>query len=216
MNNVAGIDVSKGKSMVSVLRPFGEVVTKPFSVGHTGSELKELADYDDAYYHRDDPDNEEPLCYTCHSHYTGGRSIQDYYYKPEPTFYGNGPRFFGVELEIDGGGENSLHARRLLRLANDGMERIYCKHDGSLDEGFEIVTHPMSLDYQLHQMPWMQLCKEAVTMGYTSHQAGTCGLHIHVSRLAFGEDRGMSARHFALSGILAFFHRECYDWCGKG
>ena len=45
MNNVAGIDVSKGKSIVSVLRPFGEVVAKPFSVGHTGSELKELADY---------------------------------------------------------------------------------------------------------------------------------------------------------------------------
>ena len=40
-----GVDVSKGKSMVSVLRPFGEVVTKPFSVGHTGSELKKLADY---------------------------------------------------------------------------------------------------------------------------------------------------------------------------
>lgn len=45
MNNVAGVDVSKGKSTVSVLRPFGEVVAKPFSVGHTGSELKELADY---------------------------------------------------------------------------------------------------------------------------------------------------------------------------
>lgn len=45
MNNVAGVDVSKGKSMVSVLRLFGEVVTKPFSVGHTGSELKELANY---------------------------------------------------------------------------------------------------------------------------------------------------------------------------
>lgn len=45
MSNVAGIDISKGKSTVSVLRPFGEVVAKPFSVGHTGSELKELADY---------------------------------------------------------------------------------------------------------------------------------------------------------------------------
>lgn len=45
MNNVAGVDVSKGKSMVSVLRPFGEVVAKPFSVCHTGSELRELADY---------------------------------------------------------------------------------------------------------------------------------------------------------------------------
>ena len=45
MSNVAGIDISKGKSTVSVLRPFGEVVAKPFSVGHTGSELKELANY---------------------------------------------------------------------------------------------------------------------------------------------------------------------------
>jgi transposase len=45
MNNVAGVDVSKGKSMVSVLRPFGEVVAKPFTVHHTGSELKALANY---------------------------------------------------------------------------------------------------------------------------------------------------------------------------
>ena len=45
MNNVAGVDVSKGKSMVSILRPFGEVVAKPFAVRHTGSGLKELADY---------------------------------------------------------------------------------------------------------------------------------------------------------------------------
>ena len=43
--NAAGIDVSKGKSMVSVMRPLGEVVAKPFAVRHTGSELKELADY---------------------------------------------------------------------------------------------------------------------------------------------------------------------------
>ena len=27
---------------------------------------------------------------------------------------------------------------------------------------------------------------------------------------------GMSARHFALIDILAFFRRECYDRCGKG
>ena len=43
--NAAGIDVSKGKSMVSVMRPLGEVVAKPFTVRHTGNELKELADY---------------------------------------------------------------------------------------------------------------------------------------------------------------------------
>lgn len=45
MNNLAGIDVSKGKSMVSVLRPFGEVVALPFTVYHTPSELGQLANY---------------------------------------------------------------------------------------------------------------------------------------------------------------------------
>ena len=43
--NSAGIDVSKGKSMVTVSRPFNETVAKPFVVRHTGSELKQLADY---------------------------------------------------------------------------------------------------------------------------------------------------------------------------
>lgn len=43
--NAVGIDVSKGKSMVSVLRPFGEVVAKPFEVRHTAGELRALADY---------------------------------------------------------------------------------------------------------------------------------------------------------------------------
>lgn len=43
--NAAGIDISKGKSMVSIMRPFGKTVTKPFEVRHTGSELKKLADY---------------------------------------------------------------------------------------------------------------------------------------------------------------------------
>jgi len=42
MNSV-GIDVSKGKSMVAIMRPFGEVVASPFEVTHTGSELSELA-----------------------------------------------------------------------------------------------------------------------------------------------------------------------------
>lgn len=43
--NAVGIDVSKGKSMIAVVRPFGEVVSKPYEVRHTASELRELADY---------------------------------------------------------------------------------------------------------------------------------------------------------------------------
>ena len=42
MNSV-GIDVSKGRSTIAVMRPFGEVVISPFEVRHTASELSELA-----------------------------------------------------------------------------------------------------------------------------------------------------------------------------
>ena len=41
--NCVGIDVSKGKSMIAVMRPFGEVVLTPFEVQHTARELSELA-----------------------------------------------------------------------------------------------------------------------------------------------------------------------------
>ena len=42
MNSV-GIDISKGRSTVAVMRPFGEVVISPFEVHHTDSELSALA-----------------------------------------------------------------------------------------------------------------------------------------------------------------------------
>ena len=42
MNSV-GIDISKGRSTIAVMRPFGEVVISPFEFRHTASELSELA-----------------------------------------------------------------------------------------------------------------------------------------------------------------------------
>lgn len=41
--NAVGIDISKGKCMVAVMRPFGEVVLSPFEVRHSSSELSKLA-----------------------------------------------------------------------------------------------------------------------------------------------------------------------------
>ena len=41
--NAVGIDISKGKSMVAVMRPFGEVVFSPFEVAHTDKDLTDLA-----------------------------------------------------------------------------------------------------------------------------------------------------------------------------
>ena len=41
--NCVGIDVSHGKSIIVVMRPFGEVVVSPFEVLHTDSEPSKLA-----------------------------------------------------------------------------------------------------------------------------------------------------------------------------
>lgn len=43
--NAVGIDVSKGKSTIAVMRPFGEVVASPYEVKHTASELEKLANF---------------------------------------------------------------------------------------------------------------------------------------------------------------------------
>ncbi len=40
--NAVGIDVSKGKSMVAIMRPFGEVVESPFEIKHNSSDISSL------------------------------------------------------------------------------------------------------------------------------------------------------------------------------
>ncbi len=160
-----------------------------------------LLRYSSACYAPDDEDEEYPYCDSC-SYLLSHGTIHDYYYKPEPKFYGTGPRYFGVELEIDGAGENHDRAGQLMEIANTARDLAYCKHDGSLDCGFEIVTHPMTLEYHMQTMPWEAICEEAVEMGYTSHMAGTCGLHVHVSRKAFGQTE--AEQDLVIARILYF------------
>ena len=158
------------------------------------------------YYEEDDEYDEHPYCASCYHQQTHDHPIQSYYYKPEPIFYGEGSRFFGVELEIDEGGEDKDNARSLLEVANRERDYFYIKHDGSLNDGMELVTHPLSLEYQLHHVPWNDLCRKAVSLGYLSHRASTCGLHVHVSRTAFGAEEKMQDE--AIARVLYFFEKH--------
>ncbi len=135
---------------------------------------------DHAYW--DNEDN--AYCSSCWDEHS--EVIHEYSYTPDLVFHGKGLRHFGVELEIDGGGTVNSNAEKLLNIANATAENLYIKTDGSLDEGLELVTHPMTLEYQLNEMPWAEVLHKAQSMGYLSHAAGTCGLHVHISRLAFG------------------------------
>lgn len=162
---------------------------------------------DDAYYETEDDDT--PYCYDCHRH---NNVIHNYYYKPEPIFHGSGIRYFGVELEVDGAGEDQSNARRVLEIANCGDEYAYCKHDGSLDDGFEIVTHPMTLEFHEQHMPWNSILDCLKRMGYRSHQTTTCGLHVHVNRLSLGCYR--DNQEDAIGRILYFVERNWQELVG--
>lgn len=149
--------------------------------------------------------NDLPYCDHCYEEIDSDE-IEEYSYKPTPLFRGDGSRFFGVELEIDEGGKDNDNAYRLKNIGNGQLENIYIKSDGSLDEGLEIVSHPMTLDYHMNEMNWEGVMKEAVNLGYRSHQTSTCGLHIHVNRNAFGDNQ--SEQEEAISKILFFIEKH--------
>lgn len=147
-------------------------------------------EYDDCYY-----------CYDCYQNIRKNASIHEYGYKPEPIFYGDSNRYFGIELEIDGAGKDDDYANELLEIANEDDDHIYIKTDGSLDDGMEIVTHPMSLEYH-KDFCWEKIMHHAVFLGYRSHQTSTCGLHIHVNRDSFASYR--DEQDEVISRILYF------------
>ena len=143
---------------------------------------------------RDDNAGDEstPLCQDCYDrHYTNCHNCGDII-RISQTYYA---------CESDG------NAAEVMSIANGcGLENLYCKHDGSLDDGFEMVTHPMTLAYHQAEMPWAAILQKAVQMGYTSHQAGTCGLHVHVNRNAFGETEAQ--QDAVIARILYFFEKN--------
>ena len=127
-------------------------------------------------------------CEDCAEEIESG-TIHNYSYKPAPYFYHtqedftNGtPLYMGVELEVDKGKNPEELAEEL----QVNVPEIYCKHDGSLDDGVEIVSHPCTLAYHMNELDWEWIREKCCEYGFTSHDAGTCGLHVHVNRNFFG------------------------------
>ena len=172
----------------------------------TCSQCTRVIRLENVYYEADDDEEACPLCRECFTSAEMNHSINDYYYKPKPIFHGDGDRYFGIELEIDDAGESSSNAKAILEIANAGYDFAYCKHDGSLNDGFEIVTHPMTYDYHHRIMPWADILGKAAEMGYRSHKARTCGLHIHVSKTTFGT--ALEQQEACVARVLYFFEKN--------
>lgn len=115
----------------------------------------------------------------------------DYNYKPAPIFHGKGNVFMGVELEVDSKDDNANVAGLVEELSelDPNENQFYFKHDGSLNNGIEIVTHPCTLSEHMRVMPWNKIVQKAKDMDFSSHAVGTCGLHVHVGRTGLGKNQ---------------------------
>jgi len=93
------------------------------------------------------------------------------------------------------------YAEEILDIANEEDDHIYIKTYGSLDDGMELVSYPMTLDYH-KDFCCEDVMNYAVRLGYRSHQTNTCGLHIYVNRNSFGDER--DEQDEVISRILYF------------
>lgn len=166
----------------------------------------------DSYVHYDDWDSDEGCCDECA---TRGGLIRQYHNKPALHFYGAVKkqwrgvwRGIGVELEIDRDEKDSESERATAEAISDIMgEAVYFNRDGSLRNGFEIITQPHTLD-AFYKIDWRAVLDACRENGYTSHDNERCGLHVHFSREMFGRDE--SAQGVAISKLIAFIDRH-YD-----
>jgi hypothetical protein len=125
--------------------------------------------------------DEEPYFERCHREPT----IYPYDFNPKLKFHGTSEekRFFGFELEIENTKQihkNDYVAEKLEKAFN---EFVYCKEDGSLNYGFEVVSHPFSWEWwKENRKGILEMLRSLSEMGFSSWDTKTCGLHIHVDK----------------------------------
>ena len=127
-----------------------------------------------------------------------------------PRFYANDDERrgvfsgFGLELEIDRNDRNTTAEAACSRALHNLLgDRAVFERDGSLHNGFEIVTRPHTLRAFRDQFPLEDMLKICRDHGYSSHDIGSCGLHMHISRTYFGTSS--AARERAIGKCLAFY-----------
>ena len=153
-------------------------------------------------------DDGDSICQACYDSREEDRSseqersqyINDHDYKPAPLFHNdNGKRsrepalvntfpkpYVGIEIEVEST-RSSVDLGNYAEMVHDNCGGlVYNKTDGSINHGFEMVTHPMTLGYAQNHLDglWSSftLLRKA---GFRAWQTSTCGLHIHISRNSF-------------------------------
>ena len=130
-------------------------------------------------------------------------------YEDEDSFVG-----LGFELEVDCDSSHQRYNEETAKnlCSESGLEEDEMRfaHDGSLSYGFECISQPHTVkDFWSKQGKWQKMLKYLSSKGYKSHDPGTCGLHVHVSRGMFGSSKDLQDR--AIAKVYTFFDENWED-----
>tara|TARA_R100000773_G_scaffold25352_1_gene22155 strand:+ start:594 stop:2156 length:1563 start_codon:yes stop_codon:yes gene_type:complete len=88
---------------------------------------------------------------------------------------------FGIELECEFNTDDvrtKSEIVRSIRNINDSKS-FYCVNDGSLSDGVEIVSHPLSYDF-IQNFDWNKIFRFRGDL--ISYNTDSCGIHVHINR----------------------------------
>lgn len=127
----------------------------------------------------------------------------------------------GMEIEVINK-ENKISNNEMAGMIREEFEELELvfEEDGSLGNGFEIITQPMSMSYiREHEDDFKRICEMLVENGFTSHDGNKCGQHIHFSKSYFNDNYDKYVGKLQLfferykDEIYRFSRRTSTGWC---
>lgn len=134
-------------------------------------------------------------CNYCYTNYYE-ETIKDYHNRDiDITFkhtkdIENEKLYYGFELEVENIKDYISNNDMACLIRSEFKDLELCfQTDGSLENGFEIISQPMSRKYlEKHFKDFHRILDLLIENGFESHNGGRCGLHIHVSKNGLGKD----------------------------
>ena len=160
--------------------------------------------------------------------------INAYGYKPNAEFYfgkneEHKPNALvtGFELEVQRG-DNATKCGEMAFLIDERINKIYFKdkkflyfkRDGSVSNGFEIVSQPFTQQFFKENIKmFTELLKMLQENNYISHDSDCCGLHFHINRKFLENESDEPTNKMLLfteyykDKIQVFSRRQSYHYC---
>lgn len=137
-------------------------------------------------------DEDDLICANCENSQSNPRElIESWNYRPSLEFHPEVPTdplrplYIGIELEMTWpqhhrGGARQLAYDWLTELTTTHEGLLYVKGDSSVEDGWEVVTHPMEPDWALENFPF-DFFQEAIDHGASATHTST-GTHVHIDK----------------------------------